>query len=376
MKKNKKYQRIVIGMLDGLGLPGYEKSKIPFLKRIAHDGYFAQVKGVFPSVTNVNNVSICTGAWPNQHGISANSYFDKVSGTAIYMNSYNLIRIKTVFERAAEWGIQSALLTSKKKTAELFKNGTTINIAAESVSTEVKKKYGTPPDIYSREINYWIWNAALDILKNQPEIGLLYVHTTDYPMHKWAWDQKESLEHLAKLDELIEQANKIAPAAAIFLTADHGMNYKKRCYDLKKVCEEAKLPLRFVLSPERDYYIVHHRNFTGCAWIWLENKDNAQEIKDLIKGLKGVEDVLESSIGAHKFQTDTERLGDLVVLGDQDTMFGEMENKMELLPDDYRAHGSLYEMDLPLIIYNYQYPIPPKDFFRNNFDLTRFLFRA
>ena len=50
----------------------------------------------------------------------------------------------------------------------------------------------------SREINYWLWEVAIDILKHRPDIGLLYVHTTDYPMHTWVREAAESKEHLAE----------------------------------------------------------------------------------------------------------------------------------------------------------------------------------
>lgn len=74
--------------------------------------------------------------------------------------------------------------------------------------------------------------------------------------------------------------------------------------------------------------------------------------------------------------TDPARIGDLVVFGDRETMFGEMDNAMEELPDTYRAHGSLHKMELPLIIYNFKAALPQPEYFTHNLDLTRFLFRA
>jgi phosphonoacetate hydrolase len=85
---------------------------------------------------------------------------------------------------------------------------------------------------------------------------------------------------------------------------------------------------------------------------------------------------MDSAAAAEEFHTDPSRIGDLVVFGDPDTMFGEMEQPMEELADTYRAHGSMHEMELPLIIYNFQGPLPQQDFFKNNKDLTRFLFRV
>jgi phosphonoacetate hydrolase len=56
-------------------------------------------------------------------------------------------------------------------------------------------------------------------------------------------------------------------------------------------------------------------------------------------------------------------------------MFGEMETAYEDLSATYRAHGSLYEMRLPLVIWNQAGVLPPPEAFRANLDLTRFLYR-
>jgi phosphonoacetate hydrolase len=377
MKTGQQIQRLVIGMMDGMGMAAYRASRMPVLNHMEREGNVSRtVHGVFPSVTNVNNVSIACGCWPNDHGITANSYYEPELGRAVYMNDAGLIRVKTIFQRAAEWGIKSALLTSKKKTAELFCSGTEICLAAEAPDDAFVEKYGQPPDIYSREINYWLWDVAVDLLKTRPDIGLIYVHITDYPMHAWHETSLESLEHLEEIDKRIGRAAKAAPDAAFFFTADHGMNNKKRSYDLDKVCRNAGCPVRFVLSPERDYYIVHHRNLTGCSWIWLEKEADRENVRKIISGLEGVEQVMDSGAVAEAFHTDASQIGDLVVFGDPDTMFGEMDHPMEELPAGYRAHGSLHEMELPLIIYNYNHPLPSEDFFNFDMDLTRFLFRV
>ncbi len=367
-------QRIVVGMLDGFGLDYFEKSDMPNLKRMAREGVFKPVEGMFPSITNVNNVSIACSAWPDEHGITGNSYFDEAKGTAEYMNAAEMIRAETVFRRAAKAGVRSALLTSKRKTVELFLSDTEIAVAAEAPPQAYIDQFGPPPDIYSREINYWLWRVALDILASRPDIDLIYVHTTDYPMHTWAPEQNESLEHLSRIDEFIGLASTAAPDASFFFTADHGMNFKIRCWDLMKVCREKGHPIRFALSPERDYYIKHHRNFTGCAYVWLLNGPDYGPISDIIQRLAGVESIMPGKEAAERFHQVAERLGDMVVTGDKDTMFGDLQTTYETLPTGYRAHGSLHEMALPLIIYNYSGALPVDNAFRLNKDLLHFLF--
>ena len=203
-------QRTVVIMFDGFG-PGYlAESKMPVLAQWKRDGLYKQVAGVMPSVTNVNNASICCGAWPETHGITANSYFDEKSGEELYVESADLVLAPTLFERAGREGVKSALLSSKAKTATLLLRGAEIVLTAENPSPEWVQKLGPAPVIYSADINYWLMGAAINILKARPDIGVLYVHTTDYPMHMWAPEAPESKEHLARMDDLFGQAMKAA----------------------------------------------------------------------------------------------------------------------------------------------------------------------
>jgi phosphonoacetate hydrolase len=366
-------QRIVIGMYDGFGMDYFETSPLPTFRRMAEQGFSKPVSAVFPTVTNANNASICCGAWPKEHGITGNSYFNEATGEADYMESAEFICIPTIIQRAASQGVKSALLTCKVKTIHLLGKGAEIAVAAEAPPTEWIKRHGQPANIYSREINYWLWEVAVDLLKHRPDIGLLYVHTTDYPMHTWAPAEPESKEHLARLDQLLAEAMAAAPQAAFLLTADHGMNYKNRCWDLFKACREAGTEVRFALSAEKDRYVKHHRTFGGAAWVWLKSPQDESRVAQTLMGLKGVEGVLPRGEAAAKFGLMPERIGELAVFGDAQTVFGELTGLLEELEPGYRSHGSLHESDIPLVIYNASVDLPAADAFRANLDLTRHL---
>lgn len=368
-----KHQRLIVALIDGLGLDYY--AYMPTLLNMSAEGFYKPVKAVMPTVTNVNNVSVCCGSWPNEHHISANSYYNCSTGQPVYMNSAELIKRDTIFQKAKKHNINSALLTSKRKTLELFHKDTTFAITAEAASPELIDGYGIPPDIYSAEVNYWLWKVAIDIIRNRPEIGVIYVHTTDYPMHRWAPAEAESIEHLTIMDSLIREARSADPEAAFFITADHGMNAKKRCWDLTKACKVRGLKLKAALSPERDYYVKHHRNFAGSAWIWLEDRSDVDLAIDICEKLEGVERILTREEAISEFHLPGEYIGDLMVLGDRDTVFGEIDTEKEDLPASYRAHGSTYEIDVPLIIHGWKDKLPPADYFQNNLHLTRFLWK-
>src|SRR5262249_7048457 len=211
------------------------------------------------------------------------------------------------------------------------------------------------------------------ILKNRRDIGLVYVHTTDYPMHMWAPAAPESKEHMETLDGLLGEALVAAPDAAFLLTADHGMNYKSRCWDLFRACRDSGAAVRFALSAEKDRYVKHHRTFGGAAWVWLNAPKDEERVASAILSLEGIEAVLPRREAAEKFGLMPERIGELAVFGDAETVFGELDTPMENLAPGYRSHGSLHESDIPLIVYNSAVALPPAEAFSANLDLTRHL---
>jgi phosphonoacetate hydrolase len=368
-------QRTVVVMFDGFG-PGYlAESRMPVVEQWKRSGIYKQVKGMMPSVTNINNASICCGVYPEVHGIVGNSYFDEKRGVEDYMEDVNLLMAPTLFERAAHHGAKSALLSSKAKTVTFLLRGADIVLTAEEPTPEWTQKLGPAPPIYSAEINHWLMRAAIDILKNRPDIRVLYVHTTDYPMHMWPPEAPESKEHLARLDDLFGQAMKAAPDAAFLVTADHGMNAKTRCWDLEKVCAARRVPLRKAFSAGRDRYVKHNRGCSGAAYVYLKSPEDASRVREILGGTKGVERVLSREEAAREYKLMASRIGDFVVWGDQDTLFGEMDMESETFSGNLRSHGSLHELEMPLLLYNAK-GAPAADYFQHNLDLARWLYPA
>jgi phosphonoacetate hydrolase len=368
-------QRTVVIMFDGFGLDYLAETRMPVLGQWKRNGLYKSVTGLMPSVTNVNNASICCGVWPEEHGITGNSYFDEKRGVEDYMESAELLLTPTLFERAAQHGVKSALLSSKAKTVTFLLRGAEIVLTAEEPTPEWVKKLGPAPSIYSSEINHWLLRAAIDILRNRPDIGCLYVHTTDYAMHMWPPEAPESKEHLERLDDLFGQAMHAAPDAAFLLTADHGMNAKTRCYDLEKVCARHGVPLRKAFSVGRDRYVKHHRGCSGAAYVYLKSAQDAERVREIIAGLKGCERVLAREAAAREYRLMASRIGDLVVWGDRDTLFGEMDMEQENFSGDLRSHGSEHERNVPLFVYH-AHNAPPSDYFHHNLDLARWLYRV
>src|SRR5262249_51568042 len=125
-----------------------------------------------------------------------------------------------------------------------------------------------------------------------------------------------------------------------------------------------------------DRYVKHHRTFGGTAWIWLKSPADVALATRIIQGLTGVEAVIPRAEAARRFHLMPERVGEMMVLGDKETVFGETEGEGETLPSTFRTHGSLHETEIPLIIYNASGKLLPATRFLTNFDLTRNLYRG
>ena len=366
-------QRLIVIMFDGFGKSYYQNAPMPFLKMMVQKGLYKEVDALMPTVTNLNNSAICTGTFAAANGITGNSFLDAQQQEA-YMESKDLLLTPTLFQKLQAMGIPSALIASKKKSISLLSSGSTLAVSPEKPDSAWIAVLGKPPEIYSAAVNYWTMSAAIEVLKNRPDIRCVYIHTTDYPMHMWPPEDSNSINHLRMMDNYIKQLVQSAPDAMVLITADHDVHHKSRCIDLEKALSAKGIKIKIAISAERDKYFVHHRGFGGTSYIYLKQQSDEEKVKKYLETINGVEKVLTKKQAAAKFHLMPARIGDLVVLGDSTTVFGDLEkNEFEDLPDNYRTHGSTYEIKVPLIIYNAP-ALPPAKYFRYNKDLTTWLF--
>jgi len=370
----KQGQRCVVAMVDGFGLDYYHGSPMPVLKSLAKDGLFRAGKAVFPTLTNANNLSIVCGAPPSVHGVTTNLYLDEASGTARYLEDPSFLTAPTLFQQARALGLKSALLTCKAKTLGILAQDVDFGLAAEDLHPDLAARYGLPPGMYTREINDWLWRVALDLLATRPDLSVIYVHTTDFPMHRWAPEEAESQAHLAGLDQALAEIRHVAPDAALLLTADHGMNPKTTCLDLGRHLEAAGIPVRAAISPVADRLLGHHKGYGGVSYVYFKDPAYLKPAQEYLATLAGVDTALTREVAAERYQLMASRIGDLVVGADRATVFGTLADTAEVLEPNYRNHGSRFEEAIPMVAFNPEGNLPDPDRLRYNFDLTRLTF--
>ena len=346
----------VIITVDGYDPEYIEACKAPNLMALAKQGFYRVGKSMMPSVTNVNNVSIVTGEYPAVHGISSNYRMVRETGEDIYMESGEYILSETLFQRARKKGARTILSTSKDKLRTLLSEGADVAISSEQAPAWAVEGVGEPPPIYSLDVNGWTIRAASHAMKLE-SADIVYISTTDFAMHTYAPDEPESQQHISVLDDAIGELVDAHPDVTLLLTADHGMNPKRRMIDLAHVLAEKGIGAEAV-PIIKDRYVVHHNNLGGCMFMYLHSGDAARtdEAAGILRETPGVERVYSRDEAADELRLNYDRIGDLIVTGDIDTVFGPKE--LEDSWDDtgaghsLRSHASAHEQDVPIIGYN------------------------
>ena len=354
-------------MIDGMDPEYVDASPTTTLRQLAHDGFQVEAKAVMPTVTNVNNVSLITGSYPETHGITSNYWLNRESGAEVYMESGEFIETETMFQRATKQGARSLLVTAKDKLRRLLGDGATLSVSSEQPPDWVVQGVGQPPPIYSVEVNQWVVDAARFVMSKE-HYDLAYVTTTDYAMHTYAPEQEESLRHMQLLDQAIGKLVDSVPQPQVLITADHGMSAKQRMIHLPGVLAKHGIQCQAV-PIIKDRYTVHHANLGGCIYLYLPESDISPALAVLAE-TEGVDEALAREAAASRFHLMASRIGDIMVLGGPDVVFGDAQEVS--LPENLRSHGSLHEVAVPIIgsgssFNGFQ--------FNENIDLGRYVFQ-
>ena len=260
------------------------------------------------------------------------------------MESGEFVAAETVFQRAAAVGARSLLVTAKDKLRRLLGGGATLSLSAEQPPAWVVAGVGEPPPIYSLEVNRWVLDAGCYIMAQQ-SFDLVYLTTTDYAMHTYAPAHPESARHIALLDEGLGAVAELASGGRMLITADHGMSAKSRLLHLP--ARLARYGVEALAVPIiKDRYTVHHSNLGGCIYVHLRRPAQLAQALDILRHTDGVEAALPRDEAAQRYALMPERMGDIMVLGAREVVFGDPAEVS--LPPGLRSHGSAYEAEVPV----------------------------
>jgi phosphonoacetate hydrolase len=338
----------------------------PFFASLANTGTVLAGDCVMPSFTNPNNLSIVTGAPPSVHGICGNFFFDPERGEEVLMNDARYLRAPSVLAAMGDAGKKVVVVTAKDKLRSLLGHGlrgicfsaekaATATLAANGID-DVLGKVGRPgPSVYSADLSEFVFAAGVTLMESvRPD--LMYLSTTDYIQHKFAPGTEGANAFYAMMDRYLLQLE--AAGALIGVTADHGMNAKTDSLGRPNIVflqDEIDRALGAgiarVLLPITDPYVVHHGALGSYATVYVRDAANTARVADHVRALPGIEKVLSRTEAAAAFELPTDRIGDLVVLGERLTVIGTSAGQHDLsgLTVPLRSHGGLSEQRVPLL---------------------------
>ena len=361
---------VVVVCVDGCE-PAYLDAAIaagvaPYLARMRAQGADLLADCVVPSFTNPNNLSIVTGAPPAVHGICGNYFFDRDLGQEVMMNDPKYLRAGTVLAAFANAGAKVAVVTAKDKLRKLLGNhmrGICFSSEkADQVTMEengianVLDLVGMPvPSVYSAELSEFVFAAGVKLMETRRP-DLMYLSTTDYVQHKAAPGSSAANAFYAMMDSYLARLDALG--ATIVMTADHGMNDKHSADGQPQViylqdvldgwygAERAR-----VILPITDPYVVHHGALGSFATVYAPDEATAAQWIARIRELPGVELALTRAEAAQRFELPPDRIGDIVVVSEQNTVIGTSASRHDLsgLDAPLRSHGGVSEQRVPLI---------------------------
>jgi phosphonoacetate hydrolase len=342
---------------------------VPFIAKMLGGSAF---KGdcVVPSFTNPNNLSIVTGVPPAVHGICGNYFYDREADAEVMMNDPKYLRAPTVFAALAREGKKIAVVTAKDKLRKLLGHGMTPGVdgsicfsseksaevsMAENGIEDVLGLVGMPvPSVYSAELSEFVFAAGVKLLETRrPDV--MYLSTTDYIQHKFAPGTDGANRFYAMMDRYLAKMDALG--AVIALTADHGMNAKQKADGSPNVIylQDAIDALlgagkARVILPITDPYVVHHGALGSFATIYVEEPARSKVAAHL-RGLEGIEVVLDNAEACKRFELPPDRVGDLVVVSTKHVVLGTAESRHDLsgLDAPLRSHGGISEQVVPLL---------------------------
>lgn len=361
---------VVVVCVDGCE-PAYLDAAIaagvaPYLQRMRAEGADLLADCVVPSFTNPNNLSIVTGVPPSVHGICGNYFYDRERGEEVMMNDPRYLRTGTVLAAFSDAGAKLAVVTAKDKLRKLlghkmkgicFSSEKSDQVSlAENGIEDVLGLVGMPvPGVYSAELSEFVFAAGVKLMETRRP-DLMYLSTTDYVQHKAAPGSAQANAFYAMMDGYLAQLDELG--ATIVLTADHGMNDKHDAQGAPQVIYLQDLLDGWygqgkarVILPITDPYVVHHGALGSFATIYAPDETSVPAWIERLKAVPGMELVLSRQEAAERFELPPDRIGDIVVVSEKNTVLGTAASRHDLsgLDAPLRSHGGVSEQRVPLI---------------------------
>lgn len=251
-------RRVVIIVCDGLRPDRIDPLRTPALWRLREEAVsFVRSRTVFPSETRVAAASLVTGAWPGEHGLLANDFYDPAifpdravatanadDLAAVVQARGRLLARRTLAERLAQAGLRyAAVSTASPGTSRIIAAGAmpphgfawTIHRGigtSPDAAGEIDRLFGPPPthaiprcatiDHAARVLTEYV------LPRIDPDLAVFWCGEPDSTYHYRGVGSPEAAQAETAADAAVARvlawraANGEAERTQIIVTSDHG----------------------------------------------------------------------------------------------------------------------------------------------------------
>ncbi len=338
-------------MLNVVGLTrGLIGEHTPFIKSFLERGASATITPQLPAVTCAVQATYLTGKTPSEHGIVGNGwYFKEEHEVKFWRQSNSLIQSEKIWDKLkkldsnfscanmfwwynmysnADYSVtpRPNYLADGRKIPDVYSYPAELrdNLQNELGTFPLFHFWGPKTSIKSSQ---WIADASLktDVL-HDPTLTLVYLPHLDYNMQRYGTDLNKISKDLREIDDVVKQLVEYyeTKSAYIIILSEYGItNVNNPIHLNRKLRQEGLLGIRVERGLElldagasRAFAVADHQ----LAHVYVRDKEDFDKVKAILKGLKGVEQVLSGS-EIKELHLDHERCGDLVVIADKDSWF-------------------------------------------------------
>jgi predicted AlkP superfamily pyrophosphatase or phosphodiesterase len=352
-------------VLDVVGLtPELIGDRTPHLRRLAGDGFQAELQAVLPAVTCSAQSSLLTGTLPRDHGIVGNGwYFRDISEILFWRQSNRLVQGEKVWEAgrrrdssftcaklfwwynmyaSVDWSItpRPVYPADGRKIPSVYTQPAELKgILDEKLGTfPLFHFWGPGADILSSE---WIGEAARIVLeKYRPTLTLVYLPHLDYDLQRHGPVFPDLGSRLSEVDRV---AGKIVDAARslemeVVALSEYGITPVRGSISVNRILRKEGF-----LATQRamDWELLDagaSRAFAVCdhqvAHVYVDRPENVGAVKRSLEAVDGIDLVLDGD-GKKAFGLDHPRSGELVLVARKDRWFDYYYWLDDLLAPDF-----------------------------------------
>ncbi len=324
----------------------------PNLQRLARTGGLRPLATVTPAVTCTVQSTLLTGLAPAGHGAVANGwYFRDLAEVWLWRQSNRLVAGEKVWEagKRRDPGFTCAQMFWWYNMYSTADWSATPRPMYPADGRKLPDHYASPPELHD-ELDarlgafplFKFWGPAADITSSRwiaratayvretrkPTLTLCYLPHLDYNLQRLGPDLgdprlQQDLEQIDALaGELIEPAER--EGVRIVVVSEYGITPVTDAIHINRALRHAglirvRLELgREILDPGASpaFALADHQ----IAHVYLQHGASVAEVKALLEGLEGVEQVLDQN-GKRAFGLDHPRSGELVAIARPDRWF-------------------------------------------------------